>query len=146
MKLTRTRVVLIGVAATIAFAGLWQGPLGAGKRFAERADQIARQTLDYYELPQIKAVMQTSPDARRMLLSGPADDFQRTELLRIMNDIPGIIDVRWVRTDGSLAAGARVIPLAIEAQLLGLLGFAVGMIVAYLFELRRRANLYKMKI
>ena len=33
-----------------------------------------------------------------------------------------------------------MIPLAIEAQLLALTGFAVGMIGAYIAELRRRAN------
>lgn len=146
MKMTRTRLFLLGIAATAAFSGLWNGPLGASERFAAKADRIARVTLDTYELPQIQSVMQRDPSARRMVLSGPADEFQRIELLRIMNDIPGIIDVRWMRKDGSYAAGSYVLPLAIEALLLSLVGFTAGMIIMYLLELRRRANRYKTRI
>ena len=39
-----------------------------------------------------------------------------------------------------------MIPLAIEAQMLGLTGFAFGMLITYLLELRRRANLYKKRL
>lgn len=39
-----------------------------------------------------------------------------------------------------------MIPLAIEAQMLGLTGFAFGMLIAYLLELRRRANIYKKRL
>ena len=39
-----------------------------------------------------------------------------------------------------------MIPLAIEAQMLGLTGFAFGMLFAYLLELRRRANFWKKKL
>jgi hypothetical protein len=74
---------------------LWHGPLGAGDRFAARAEVIARRTLDYYDLPMIQAHMQRGPLARRMILSGPADDFQRAELVRILDDIPGVLEVRW---------------------------------------------------
>ena len=48
-----------------------------------------------------------------------------------------------------VAAGTdtgAMIPLAIEAQLLGLGGFAIGMVIAYIVELRRRANEWKMKL
>ena len=33
--------------------------------------------------------------ARRLILSGPADEFQRQELVRILDDIPGVLEVRW---------------------------------------------------
>ena len=36
-----------------------------------------------------------------------------------------------------------MIPLAIEAQLLGLAGFGTGLVIGYIVELRRRANLWK---
>ena len=36
-----------------------------------------------------------------------------------------------------------MIPLAIEAELFGLAGFAAGMIIGYIIELRRRANRWK---
>jgi hypothetical protein len=39
-----------------------------------------------------------------------------------------------------------MIPLAIEAQLLSLAGFAIGMLIAYVIELRRRANQWKKRI
>ena len=39
-----------------------------------------------------------------------------------------------------------MIPLAVEAQLLGLTGFAIGMVLAYIAELRRRANQWKKRI
>ena len=35
-----------------------------------------------------------------------------------------------------------MIPLLIEAELLGLVGFSAGLLIAYLFELRRRARRY----
>ena len=39
-----------------------------------------------------------------------------------------------------------MIPLAIEAELLGLAGFSLGMLIGYAFELRRRANEWKKRI
>jgi hypothetical protein len=39
-----------------------------------------------------------------------------------------------------------MIPLAIEAQLLAFGGFALGLLIAYVAELRRRANQWKKKI
>ena len=39
-----------------------------------------------------------------------------------------------------------MIPLAIEAQLLGLASFAVGLAIGYTVELRRRANEWKKRI
>ncbi len=39
-----------------------------------------------------------------------------------------------------------MMPLALEAQLLALLGFALGMLGAYVAELRRRANRWKRRI
>lgn len=39
-----------------------------------------------------------------------------------------------------------MIPLAVEVQLLGLAGFALGVVLAYIAELRRRANEWKKRI
>ena len=39
-----------------------------------------------------------------------------------------------------------MMPLVIEAQLFGLLGFATGLLLAYVGELRRRANRWKRRI
>lgn len=93
--MNRRSIILAGVAAVLAETALWHGPLGAGDRLAARAEVIARRTLDYYELPMIQAHMQRAPLTRRLILSGPADDFQRAELVRILNKVPGVLDVRW---------------------------------------------------
>jgi hypothetical protein len=39
-----------------------------------------------------------------------------------------------------------MIPLVVEAELLALAGFAIGMVLAYIAELRRRANRWKKRI
>ena len=93
--MNRRSIILAGVAAVLATTALWHGPLGAGDRLAAIAETTARRTLDYYELPMIQVHMQRDPLARRLVLSGPADEFQRAELVRILDDIPGVLEVRW---------------------------------------------------
>jgi len=53
----------------------------------------------------IQAHMQRGPLARRLILSGPADDFQRRELVRILDETPGVLEVRW--DPGSLPQEGR---------------------------------------
>lgn len=103
--MSRAAIFLAGIATTLAFGALWHGPLGGGERFADRADRIARATLDYYELPAVSARIERGPLTRRMILAGPADSFQRSELVRIMGQVPGISAVRWDPT--SLPQEAR---------------------------------------
>ena len=93
--MNRATIFALGIAATLGFAALWQGPLGAGDRFAQRAELISRRTLDYYELPRVEARVDRHPMTRRIILSGPANDFQRAELIRILDQVPGVLDVRW---------------------------------------------------
>lgn len=38
------------------------------------------------------------------------------------------------------------VPLAVEAGLFALTGFALGLLIAYIGELRRRVNMYKKRI
>ena len=106
--MNRQAIILIGVAATMAFTALWHGPFGAGDRLAAQVEGRARQTLDYYELPMIQARLQRGPLSRRLLLSGPADDFQRAELVRILDETPGVVDVRW--DPGSLPQERKAAP------------------------------------
>jgi hypothetical protein len=91
----RRQILLLGIAAVLATGALWHGPLGAGERLTRQAEADARHTLDHYELPMIQAHMQRAPLARRLILSGPADDFQRAELVRILDETPGVLEVRW---------------------------------------------------
>jgi hypothetical protein len=93
--MTRRTILLLGIAATVGFTAMWHGPLGAGDRLATETEARARQTLDYYELPMIQAKLQRGPLSRRLVLSGPADDFQRSELVRILDATPGVLEVRW---------------------------------------------------
>jgi len=89
------KILLLGAAAAVGFAALWHGPLGAGERLAMEAETSARATLVKYELPMIQAKMQRGPLSRRLVLSGPADDFQRSELTRILDGTPGVLEVIW---------------------------------------------------
>ena len=93
--MSRRQVFLLGLAAVLGFTALWHGPMGAGDRLARISEASARQTLDAYEMPMIQAKMQRGPLSRRLILSGPADDFQRAELVRILDETPGVLEVRW---------------------------------------------------
>ena len=88
-------IILIGLAAVIGFAALWHGPLGAGDRLASKAETAARAQLDRDEMFQVQARIQRQPLSRRLIVSGPADDFQRSEIIRRLDGIPGVLDVRW---------------------------------------------------
>ena len=104
--MNRRMILLLGLAATVGSTALWHGPLGAGERLASETEARARQTLDYYELPMIQAKLQRGPLSRRLVLSGPADDFQRSELVRILDETPGVLEVRWDPTSLPQETGA----------------------------------------
>lgn len=93
--MSRRTIFLLGFAAVLGFTALWHGPLGAGDRLARQAEASARRTLNHYEMPMIQARMQRGPLSRRLVLNGPADDFQRSELVRILDTTPGVLEVRW---------------------------------------------------
>lgn len=93
--MNRRIILLLGLAVVIGFAALWHGPLGAGERLATRAEAAARAQLDRDEMFQIQVRIQRGPISRRLIVSGPADDFQRGEIIRRLDGIPGILEVRW---------------------------------------------------
>ena len=120
----------IGAVAMLGAALLWHGPFGGAERFVGPVEQIARQTLDHYEMPQVQARLQRGPLTRRMMLSGAADDFQRREIVRIMSEIPGVSAASWTRR-GRL-------PLIVEGSVVGLIGYLLGCLLAYAASLQRR--------
>ena len=124
-------LIAIGLAAALALAGLWHA-LGAAERFATSVERSARQTLDALEMGQVQAHLHHGPLSRRLVLSGPADDFQTSELVRLMSQLPGVSRAEW-----SNAAG---VPLIVEGLAVALMGFLLGLLLAYLVELRRRYN------
>jgi hypothetical protein len=81
----------------------------------------------------VTAHLHRGPLTRRLILAGPADDFQRSELVRITGAIPGFGSVRWSEKGGGP-------PLILEGAAVAVLGFLFGLLLAYLVELRRRYN------
>lgn len=128
----RNLSIALGLLAAIAAAAVWHGPVGAADRLSQRIDRGIHQALDYYEMTQVTGQVQHGPLTRRIELSGPADDFQRSELVRLLSQIPGASGATW--------NGARGVPLILEGTGASLLGFLFGLLLAYLIELRRRHN------
>jgi ABC-type Fe3+ transport system permease subunit len=119
--------VCAGAAAT------WYGPVGAAGVLTRHVERDARITLDNYEMLQVGAYLHRNPLSRRLILYGPADDFQRSELVRIMGLLSGVREVRWSKQGGG-------VPLIVESIGATVLGFLFGILLAYLVELRRRYN------
>lgn len=132
----RNTALAIGVAASLAAAFLWHGPGGAGERFAGTIDRTMRATLDHYEMQPVAARLQRGPLTRRLMLDGPADDFQRAEIARIALEVPGVTAVHWAGP----RAPSRALPLLAEVMLLALASFAIGVVLAYIAALRRRSR------
>ena len=129
----RNLALIAGAALAIAAAALWHGPFGAADRFSTRVERGARQALDYYEMTRVTAQLQRNPLSRRLILTGPADDFQHSELVRVLDQLPGVSSVSW-------SPGRGGFPLIAEGALLALVGFLAGLLLAYLVELHRRYN------
>ena len=104
--MNRLSILALGILAVIATVWLWHGPIGAGERLARflrddragRARQMeadARAQLDRDEMIQVRAKVERGPLSRRLILSGPADDFQRREIKRRLETLPGVGEALW---------------------------------------------------
>ncbi|MEO7759486.1 MAG: hypothetical protein ABIR90_04300 [Sphingomicrobium sp.] len=131
----RNTAFVLGLAATCAATLVWHGPGGAGDRLTASLSREVRVMLDNYEMGAIHQVG-GSPLDRRVLLAGPADDFQRTEIKRLTETLPGVSAAQWVDSP----VRGRHLPLLAEAIFLSLACFASGLILAYLVALRSRAR------
>lgn len=131
----RAFAIAAGIAAVLAIVALWHGPAGAGQRFASPVERQARETLVAFEMTQVRAHLKHDPLTRTLVLTGPADAFQRGELVRILDEVPGVANVRWANS-----RGAWTLPLLAEAALAALVGFGLGLLLSYLIELRRRSR------
>ncbi|HWU92261.1 MAG TPA: hypothetical protein VN106_03330 [Sphingomicrobium sp.] len=129
----RLRVPVAGGLACILAALLWTGPLGGADRFVAAVDREVHQSLVYNEMTMMQAHLHRGPLTRRIALSGPADDFQRGALAEALSALPGVSTARWGSADGGL-------PLVVEAAIAALLGYALGLLLAYGVELRGRYN------
>ena len=135
---------LIGLLAVVLLAWLYHGPLGNGARYIDRLDAEARQAVAAGELPGIHVELQRRPLARVATLSGPADEFQRygmgsqKGLTQMVGDVGGIGRVVWAdRPHGGL-----VIPLLAEGIALSMLGYLIGLGIAWLVWGRERRQGY----
>ena len=129
----RFTVLAVGLAVSIAASIAWHGPLGAADRFTSRVERIARQVLVDFDAPAgITVRIRHDPLTRQLMLSGRADDFQRSEASRLLSQVPGVSQAVWSPT--------IAIPLIVEGAIASLLGFLCGLLIAYLLELRRRYN------
>ena len=133
-KAKRALAIAIGAIAAVALAALWHGPMGAAERFSAAVEREVRNAFVYYEIPEVSGRLHHGPLTRRVLLSGPADDFQRSELVRHMGEVPGVASATWSKDDRG------GVPLIVEGAAVAVLGFLLGLLVAYLVELRRRYN------
>ena len=129
----RRRPLIIAGLLALAAAVAWHWPLGAADRLSTRIERQARQALDYYEMTKVTAHLHHGPLTRQLILSGPADDFQSSELVRLLGQLPGVSRVSWSDRGGGL-------PLIVEGILAAILGFLGGLLIAFLIELRRRYN------
>ena len=134
-KTRRRRLMILGagVAASLAATAVWSGPLGAADRFVSQVERDARSALNYYEMTKVTAHLRRGPLTRRLVLAGPADDFQTAELARLFSQLPGVSRAQWSPSP----AGP---PLLLEGAAVSVLGFLFGLLLAYLVELHRRYN------
>ena len=91
------RWLLKGAGLAISVGLLWHGPGGAADRFAASVETTARKTLLDFEMASVTAHLERGPLSRTIVMSGPADDFQQSELVRIMEAIPGVSRAQWDR-------------------------------------------------
>lgn len=133
-KAKRNRALGSGVVAALLLVLVWHGPLGGADRFAAQVERTAKTGLAYYEVPNIHGMLHRGPLTRRLVLTGtPATEFQRSELVRLFSQLPGVSKAQW----GTSPAG---IPLLVEGAAVTVLGFLFGLLLAYLIELHRRYN------
>jgi len=93
--MNRISTLAAGALAVVAVTWTWHSPLGVGERFATDVEARARIQLDHDEMLRVQARFERDPLTRRLVLSGPADDFQRAEIKRRMELLPGVGEAVW---------------------------------------------------
>jgi hypothetical protein len=77
---------LIGLAVALAAGVIDHGLLGRGTQFVDRLDADLQAVVADAKLPGVSARMEREPLARKAIVSGTADQFQREG----MGSLPGI--------------------------------------------------------
>ncbi len=99
--MSRIAKFLVGLAAALVVALVAYWPLGMGQAFVDRLEEGANIMVARAEVPGVTVQMQRSPLARKALLTGPANQFQREGMgsLPGINErvlaVPGMSRVEW---------------------------------------------------
>lgn len=93
--MSKVQPLLLGAIATLAVAELFHGPLGASTRLKNDIEGHAQRLLAANDMTHIQARLAENPMSRTLVLSGPADDFQRGLLAEGMAALPGVAKVEW---------------------------------------------------
>ena len=132
--------LLTGIAAALLAGWIFHGPLGSGEAFVAGLEARAQAVVREAEIPGVEVRLQRDPLARRALLSGSANDFQRagTGYFPGLNDrilgLAGMGAVRWADGD----ARGWALPLLVETEALVLVFFGLGLLIGWrLFRPRR---------
>lgn len=135
---------LIGLIAVALMTWVSHGPLGNGERLIDDLERRARATVAETQLPGIDVRLGRDPLSRVATLSGTADSFQREGQgsLKGINDrvaqVPGISGITWTDEPSE----ERMIPLLAESLALTILGYLVGLAIAWVFWGRKRREGY----
>jgi len=132
----RRKMLLLGVAGLLAAVAVWHWPAGAGQRFAGTVEGMAREEIRGLEMPEITVRAERAPLSRGLVLSGPANDLQQSEFVKMMERLPGVAHAGW---EGQSTRAFRI-PLFVEVALLSLVTFSLGLFFSYIVEVRRRVN------
>jgi hypothetical protein len=123
----------VAILTAVLLSLVWSGPVGGGRQFIDSVEPAAREILEHYEMTQVSARLGRAPLTRELILEGPADDFQRSELVRVMSQVPGVSGATWKGGNGAW-------PIILEGALMTIAGLLLGALLAYLFEAHRRYN------
>lgn len=87
----------IGLAATLASAGLFHGPAGYGERALAGLEAQVLPILARQEVESVTAAFPRSPMSRALLFRGSANDFQRERFVELVQEenIRGIKSIGW---------------------------------------------------
>lgn len=133
--MTPNRALALGLAASVLMALAWHGPGGAAERMARAIETDIATMLHYYEMDAVRGRLERGPLTRRLVFAGPADEFQRSELVRLAEFRPGVGEARWSAPRDRLR---YPLPLWIEAVAMAAAAFGLGVLLAYAGSLRRR--------